>query len=163
MPMAPASSSTWCSSRPSQPPTDVRQAFVDVNAAQQDAVRVQNEAETFASRVVPKPAARRRARSSRRKAYREQSIADATGQAARFSQVYEEYRKAPGRHPRAHLPRDHGARVRRRRQDDRRPETARASCPSCPSASCTPRRRSRRHRAAAGSDAMNSSALRTAS
>src|SRR5690606_6815161 len=36
-----------------QPPSEVRQAFFDVNAAQQDAVRVQNEAETFASRVVP--------------------------------------------------------------------------------------------------------------
>ena len=36
-----------------QPPQEVRQAFFDVNAAQQDAVRVQNEAETFASRVVP--------------------------------------------------------------------------------------------------------------
>ena len=28
-------------------------------------------------------------------AYREQSVADASGQAARFRQVYEEYRKAP--------------------------------------------------------------------
>ncbi|MET0742835.1 MAG: protease modulator HflK, partial [Microvirga sp.] len=36
-----------------QPPGDVRQAFFDVNAAQQDAARVQNEAETFASRIVP--------------------------------------------------------------------------------------------------------------
>ena len=40
--------------RRSQPPAQVREAFFDVNAAQQDAVRVQNEAETFASQVVPR-------------------------------------------------------------------------------------------------------------
>ena len=49
-----------------QPPADVRQAFFDVNAAQQDAVRVQNEAETFASRVVPEGPRRSGARPSSR-------------------------------------------------------------------------------------------------
>src|SRR3712207_7535891 len=33
-----------------RPPSEVQQAFFDVNAAQQDAVRVQNEAGAFASR-----------------------------------------------------------------------------------------------------------------
>ena len=78
-----------------QPPADVRQAFFDVNAAQQDAVRVQNEAETFASRVVPEARGEAARTVQQAEAYREQSIADATGQAARFRQVYEEYRKAP--------------------------------------------------------------------
>jgi membrane protease subunit HflK len=78
-----------------QPPSDVRQAFFDVNAAQQDAVRVQNEAETFASRIVPEARGEASRTVQQAEAYREQSVADASGQAARFRQVYEEYRKAP--------------------------------------------------------------------
>lgn len=78
-----------------QPPADVRQAFFDVNAAQQDAVRVQNEAETFASRVVPEARGEAARTVQQAEAYREQSVADASGQAARFRQVYESYRQAP--------------------------------------------------------------------
>jgi membrane protease subunit HflK len=66
-----------------------------VNAAQQDAVRVQNEAETFANRVVPESRGNAARAVAQAQAYREQAVAEATGQAARFSQVYEEYRKAP--------------------------------------------------------------------
>ena len=72
-----------------------KQAFFDVNAAQQDAVRVQNEAETFASRIVPEARGEAVRTVQQAEGYREQSVADATGQAARFRQVYEEYRKAP--------------------------------------------------------------------
>jgi membrane protease subunit HflK len=78
-----------------QPPAEVRQAFFDVNAAQQDAVRVQNEAETFASRIVPEARGEASRAIQQAEAYREQSTADASGQAARFRQVYDEYRKAP--------------------------------------------------------------------
>jgi membrane protease subunit HflK len=78
-----------------QPPADVRQAFFDVNAAQQDAVRVQNEASAYASRIVPEARGDAARSVQQAEAYREQSVADATGQAARFKQVYEEYRKAP--------------------------------------------------------------------
>ncbi|MBM6594543.1 FtsH protease activity modulator HflK [Microvirga pudoricolor] len=78
-----------------QPPADVRQAFFDVNAAQQDAVRVQNEAETFASQVVPQARGEAARAVQQAEGYREQSVADATGQAARFSKVYDEYQKAP--------------------------------------------------------------------
>jgi len=78
-----------------QPPAQVREAFFDVNAAQQDAVRVQNEAETFASRVVPEARGEAARAIQQAQGYREQSVADASGQAARFRQVYEEYRKAP--------------------------------------------------------------------
>jgi membrane protease subunit HflK len=77
------------------PPQPVRDAFVDVNAAQQDAVRVQNEAETFASRVIPEARGEAARAVQQAEGYREQAVADATGQASRFSQVYEEYRKAP--------------------------------------------------------------------
>jgi membrane protease subunit HflK len=78
-----------------QPPSEVRQAFFDVNAAQQDAVRVQNEAETFASRVVPESRGEAARTVQQAEAYREQSVADASGQAGRFRQVYEAYRQAP--------------------------------------------------------------------
>jgi membrane protease subunit HflK len=78
-----------------QPPAQVREAFFDVNAAQQDAERVQNEARTFASQVVPRARGEAAQKVQQAEAYREQSVAEATGQAARFSQVYEEYRKAP--------------------------------------------------------------------
>ncbi|HEX8164501.1 MAG TPA: FtsH protease activity modulator HflK [Beijerinckiaceae bacterium] len=78
-----------------QPPAQVREAFFDVNAAQQDAERVQNEARTFASQVVPRSRGEAAQKIQQAEAYREQAVAEATGQAARFSQVYEEYRKAP--------------------------------------------------------------------
>jgi membrane protease subunit HflK len=78
-----------------QPPTEVRAAFLDVNAAQQDAVRVQNEAETFASRVIPEARGEAARTVQQAEAYREQATAEASGQAARFRQVYESYRKAP--------------------------------------------------------------------
>jgi len=78
-----------------RPPSEVQQAFFDVNAAQQDAVRVQNEALAYASRIVPEARGEASRIVQQAEAYREQSVADATGQAARFRQVYEEYRKAP--------------------------------------------------------------------
>jgi membrane protease subunit HflK len=78
-----------------QPPAEVRQAFFDVNAAQQDAVRVQNEAETFASRVVPEARGEAARAIQQAEGYREQATADATGQASRFNQIYEQYRLAP--------------------------------------------------------------------
>jgi membrane protease subunit HflK len=78
-----------------RPPSEVQQAFFDVNAAQQDAVRVQNEAGAFASRVVPEARGEAARTIQQAEGYREQAVADASGQAARFRQVYEEYRKAP--------------------------------------------------------------------
>jgi membrane protease subunit HflK len=78
-----------------QPPAQVREAFFDVNAAQQDAERVQNEARTFASQVVPRARGEAAQKVQQAEGYREQAVAEATGQAARFTQVYEEYRKAP--------------------------------------------------------------------
>jgi modulator of FtsH protease HflK len=77
------------------PPAQVRESFFDVNAAQQDAVRVQNEAERFASEVVPRSRGQAAQAVQQAEGYREQVVAEATGQASRFSQVYEEYRKAP--------------------------------------------------------------------
>jgi membrane protease subunit HflK len=77
------------------PPPQVREAFFDVNAAQQDAVRVQNEAGAYASRIVPEAHGQATRAVQQAEAYREQATAEATGQASRFNQIYDAYRVAP--------------------------------------------------------------------
>jgi membrane protease subunit HflK len=77
------------------PPAQVREAFFDVNAAQQDQVRVQNEAETYASRVIPEARGEAARMLQQAEGYRDRIVAEASGQASRFTQVFEEYRKAP--------------------------------------------------------------------
>jgi membrane protease subunit HflK len=77
------------------PPAQVREAFFDVNAAQQDLVRLQNEAETYASRVVPEARGEAAQIIQQGEAYRERAVNDAEGQASRFIQIYDEYAKAP--------------------------------------------------------------------
>lgn len=77
------------------PPAQVRSAFLDVNAAQQDQTRVQNEARTYANQVVPEARGRASQILQEAEAYRERVVAEANGQASRFTQVYEEYRRAP--------------------------------------------------------------------
>jgi modulator of FtsH protease HflK len=77
------------------PPSQVISAFRDVQAARTDLERVQNEAQTYANRVVPEARGAAAKIMQDAEAYREQKIAEAKGQAARFSQIYEEYKKAP--------------------------------------------------------------------
>lgn len=77
------------------PPAQVREAFFDVNAAQQDLVRLQNEAETYASRVVPEARGEAARIVQQAEAYREQVVNAAEGQASRFDQIYAEYANAP--------------------------------------------------------------------
>ncbi|MEH3146661.1 MAG: FtsH protease activity modulator HflK [Methylobacterium frigidaeris] len=77
------------------PPPEVRQAFIDVNAAQQDAARARNEAETYASRVVPEARGKASQIVQQAEAYKTQATAEATGQAARFREVYESYKVSP--------------------------------------------------------------------
>jgi membrane protease subunit HflK len=57
--------------------------------------RAQNEAQTYANRVVPEARGRAAKIIQDAQAYREQTVADAKGQASRFSQIYEQYKKAP--------------------------------------------------------------------
>jgi membrane protease subunit HflK len=77
------------------PPAQVIDAFRDVQAARQDQDRARNQAETYASKVVPEARGEAARIVQEAEAYRERAIAEATGQASRFKQVYEEYRKAP--------------------------------------------------------------------
>ena len=77
------------------PPTQVLDAFRDVQAARSDLERAQNEAQTYANRVVPEARGRAAKIIQDAEAYRQQTVAEAKGQASRFSQVYEQYKKAP--------------------------------------------------------------------
>jgi len=77
------------------PPTQVIDAFRDVQAARSDLERAQNEAQTYANRVVPEARGRAAKITQDAEAYREQTVADATGQTSRFLQVYDQYKKAP--------------------------------------------------------------------
>jgi membrane protease subunit HflK len=77
------------------PPAQVIDAFRDVQAARADLERLQNEAQTYANRVVPEARGRAAQIMQNAEAYREQTVAEATGQTARFNQVYQEYAKAP--------------------------------------------------------------------
>jgi modulator of FtsH protease HflK len=77
------------------PPTQVIDSFRDVQAARADLERAQNEAQTYANRVVPESRGRVAQIVQAAEAYKEQTVAEATGQAARFSKVLEEYKKSP--------------------------------------------------------------------
>jgi membrane protease subunit HflK len=77
------------------PPSQVIDAFRDVQAARADLERAQNEAQTYANRVVPEARGRAAQITQAAEAYREQTVAEAKGQTSRFLQVYEEYKKAP--------------------------------------------------------------------
>ncbi|MBO0754019.1 MAG: FtsH protease activity modulator HflK, partial [Bradyrhizobiaceae bacterium] len=76
-------------------PAQVIDAFRDVQAAQANQEQMQNEARSYANRVVPDARGRAAQIIQAAEAYREQTVAEATGQAARFKKVYEEYKKAP--------------------------------------------------------------------
>jgi modulator of FtsH protease HflK len=77
------------------PPSQVIDAFRDVQAARADLERAQNEAQTYANRVVPEARGRAAQITQSAEAYREQTVAEARGQTARFLSVYEQYKKAP--------------------------------------------------------------------
>src|SRR5208282_938834 len=77
------------------PPSQVLDAFRDVQAARSDLERAQNEAQTYANRIVPEARGRAAKITQDAEAYREQTVAEATGQASRFSQIYAQYKNAP--------------------------------------------------------------------
>jgi modulator of FtsH protease HflK len=77
------------------PPSQVIDAFRDVQAARADLERVQNEAQTYANRVVPEARGRAAQITQSAEAYREQAVAEAKGATARFLKIYDEYKKAP--------------------------------------------------------------------
>ena len=78
-----------------EPPEQVIASFRDVIAAQQDADRTRNEAQAYANRVVPTARGKAAAIVQEAEGYRLQTVAQATGQASLFDQVYAQYKNAP--------------------------------------------------------------------
>jgi membrane protease subunit HflK len=76
------------------PPAQVIESFNDVQNAKIDFERLQNEAQTYANRVVPDARGRAAQILQVAEGYKQQAVAEAKGQSARFLKVYEEYAKA---------------------------------------------------------------------
>jgi membrane protease subunit HflK len=76
------------------PPADVIQSFNDVQNAKTELESLQNEAQTYANRVVPDARGRAAQILQVAEGYKQQAVAEAKGQSSRFLQVYEEYNKA---------------------------------------------------------------------
>ncbi len=77
------------------PPQQVIDSFRDVQAARADLERAQNEAQTYANRVVPEARGRVAQILQAADAYKSQTVAEATGQTSRYMNIYDEYKKAP--------------------------------------------------------------------
>ena len=102
------------------PPAEVIDAFRDVQAARADMERLQNEAYGYANKVVPEARGECRAHPAGGRglqaAGRQRRERSDSALPAGLRPVQEGAR----RHPQAHVPRDHGARARRHRQDHHR-------------------------------------------
>jgi membrane protease subunit HflK len=78
-----------------QPPAEVRAAFEDVVAANQDASRLVNEADGYRNELIPRARAEGAELRAGAEGYRDARVAEATGEAERFKALAVEYRKAP--------------------------------------------------------------------
>ena len=77
------------------PPADVVAAYQDIARAGQDQQSYINEANTYRNRVVNEAKGDASKVVQAAQGYREQVVREAQGQAARFNQLYVEYRRAP--------------------------------------------------------------------
>jgi membrane protease subunit HflK len=77
------------------PPASVGDAFRDVQAAKIDLETLKNQAQAYASKIVPEARGAADRIIAEAEGYKKQAVEEAIGQASRFSQVLEEYKKAP--------------------------------------------------------------------
>ena len=77
------------------PPAEVIDSFREVQAAQQERDRLEQEADAYANRVLAAARGEAAALVEQAEAYRAQAVNNAQGEAARFNSVYDEYVKAP--------------------------------------------------------------------
>lgn len=75
----------------SDPPPEVIDAFRDVQRAQADRERLQNEAEAFANDILPRARGEAERLLQEAQAYEQEVVARARGEADRFSQILTEY------------------------------------------------------------------------
>ncbi len=78
-----------------EPPQEVKAAFDDAISAREDKERLIRAAEAYASRVVPEARGEAARITLESQGYKEVTIARAEGETARFSQLVEQYRRAP--------------------------------------------------------------------
>lgn len=77
------------------PPTQVIDAFRDVQAARADQEKLQNEAYAYANRIVPEARGDAERILQGAEGYKQQTVAEAIGQTSRFNKIFDEYQKAP--------------------------------------------------------------------
>jgi membrane protease subunit HflK len=77
------------------PPSQVIDAYRDVQAARTDQDRMRNEAEAYANRVIPEARGEAARIIQQSEGYKQQTVAEAQGEAQRFIAVYEQFKKAP--------------------------------------------------------------------
>lgn len=77
------------------PPSQVIDAFRDVQAAATDKEKLQNDALAYASRIVPEARGVADRTLESAKGFRQQAVAEAEGQTARFLKIQQEYQKSP--------------------------------------------------------------------
>ncbi len=78
-----------------RPPNEVKDAFDDAIAAQEDEVRFLREAEAYARGIEPRARGRVERMQQEAIAYKEQIVLDAQGEVARFEKILPEYQAAP--------------------------------------------------------------------
>lgn len=81
--------------RTAGPPAEVQAAFDDVQEAEEDEVRLQNEASAYAEGIVPEARGIAQKEIEAANAYRDRTVARAEGEAQRFLKLLEEYKAAP--------------------------------------------------------------------
>jgi len=78
-----------------RPPNEVKDAFDDAIAAQEDEVRFLREAEAYARGIEPRARGRVKRMEQEALAYKERTVLDAEGEVARFNKILPEYQAAP--------------------------------------------------------------------
>jgi membrane protease subunit HflK len=78
-----------------RPPEEVKDAFDDAIAAQEDEVRYLREAEAYARGIEPRARGRVKRIEQEALAYKQQTVLDAEGEVARFEKMLPEYLAAP--------------------------------------------------------------------
>ena len=76
-------------------PKAVKDAFDDANRAREDKDRYKNQAETYSKRVIPAARGKAARIMEDATAYTSQTVSKATGDSSRFTQLNNEYSKAP--------------------------------------------------------------------
>ena len=81
--------------RDARPPEEVKDAFDDAIAAQEDEQRFIREAEAYAREIEPRARGRANRLNEEAQAYKEQVILEAQGEIARFEELLPQYESAP--------------------------------------------------------------------